>query len=95
MVADTIRFNCVVFSYLPLDADIIGLDPVRLPSDGRVPFLRKGNTVVVHSTQRLAFPLGVTAGQQLTTGRTRLAYAHVEDANGKRLADALYSVNFG
>ncbi|HDZ8927739.1 TPA: curculin (mannose-binding) lectin protein [Aeromonas dhakensis] len=93
VVADTIRFNCVVFSYLPLDADIIGLDPVRLPSDGRVPFLRKGNTVVVHSTQRSAFPLGVTAGQQLNTGRTRLAYAHVEDANGKRLADALYSVN--
>ncbi len=75
VVADTIRFNCVVFSYLPLDADIIGLDPVRLPSDGRVPFLRKGNTVVVHSTQRAAFPLGVTAGQQLNTGRTRLAYA--------------------
>ncbi|HHQ4508560.1 TPA: curculin (mannose-binding) lectin protein [Aeromonas hydrophila] len=93
VVADTIRFNCVVFSYLPLDADIIGLDPVRLPSDGRVPFLRKGNTVVVHSTQRAAFPLGVTAGQQLNTGRTRLAYAHVEDKNGKRLADVLYSVN--
>ncbi|MFQ2400439.1 curculin (mannose-binding) lectin protein [Aeromonas dhakensis] len=93
VVADTIRFNCVVFSYLPLDADIIGLDPVRLPSDGRVPFLRKGNTVVVHSTQRSAFPLGVTAGQQLNTNRTRLAYAHVEDANGKRLADALYSAN--
>lgn len=93
VVADTIRFNCVVFSYLPLDADIIGLDPVRLPSDGRVPFLRKGNTVVVHSTQRSAFPLGVTAGQQLNTNRTRLAYAHVEDANSKRLADALYSVN--
>lgn len=93
VVADTIRFNCVVFSYLPLDADIIGLDPVRLPSDGRVPFLRKGNTVVVHSTQRAAFPLGVTAGQQLNTGRTRLAYAHVEDKNGKRLADALYSAN--
>ncbi|MDX7756456.1 curculin (mannose-binding) lectin protein [Aeromonas hydrophila] len=93
VVADTIRFNCVVFSYLPLDADIIGLDPVRLPSDGRVPFLRKGNTVVVHSTQRAAFPLGVTAGQQLNTGRIRLAYAHVEDKNGKRLADALYSAN--
>ncbi|MGY3892943.1 curculin (mannose-binding) lectin protein [Aeromonas enterica] len=93
VVADTIRFNCVVFSYLPLDADIIGLDPVRLPSDGRVPFIRKGNIVVVHSTQRSAFPLGVTAGQQLNTNRTRLAYAHVEDKDGKQLAPALYSVN--
>ena len=93
VVADTIRFNCVVFSYLPLDADLIGLDPVRLPSDGRVPFIRKGNIVVVHSTQRSAFPMGVTAGQQLNTTRQRLAYAHVEDKNGKQLAPALYSVN--
>ncbi|MFM4729345.1 curculin (mannose-binding) lectin protein, partial [Aeromonas caviae] len=77
VVADTILFNCVVFSYLPLDADIIGLDPVRLPSDGRVPFIRKGTTVVVHSTRKSAFPLGVSAGQQLSTGRTRLAHAHV------------------
>lgn len=93
VVADTIRFNCVVFSYLPLDADIIGLDPVRLPSDGRVPFLRKGNTVVVHSTRKAAFPMGVTAGQQLSTGRIRLAHAHVEDKDGKLLPQALYSVN--
>ncbi|WP_323937937.1 curculin (mannose-binding) lectin protein [Aeromonas caviae] len=93
VVADTILFNCVVFSYLPLDADIIGLDPVRLPSDGRVPFIRKGTTVVVHSTRKSAFPLGVSAGQQLSTGRTRLAHAHVEDKNGKALATTLYSVN--
>ncbi|MGL6479372.1 curculin (mannose-binding) lectin protein [Aeromonas caviae] len=93
VVADTIRFNCVVFSYLPLDADLIGLDPVRLPSDGRVPFIRTGNIVVVHSTRKAAFPMGVSAGQQLNTGRERLAYAHVEDKDGKQLAQALYSVN--
>lgn len=93
VVADTIRFNCVVYSYLPLDADQIGLDPVRLPSDGRVPFIRKGNVVVVHSTQRAAFGLGVVAGQQLSVGRTRLAYAHVEDHNGKQLATNLYRVD--
>ncbi|MDH1847614.1 curculin (mannose-binding) lectin protein, partial [Aeromonas caviae] len=93
VVADTIRFNCVVFSYLPLDADIIGLDPVRLPSDGRVPFIRTGNIVVVHSTRKAAFPMGVSAGQQLNTGRERLAYAHVEDKDGKQLPQALYSVN--
>ncbi|MNH92591.1 hypothetical protein D3C73_451750 [compost metagenome] len=93
VVADTIRFHCVVFSYLPLNADIIGLDPVRLPSDGRVPFIRTGNIVVVHSTRKAAFPLGVSAGQQLNTGRERLAHAHVEDKDGKQLAQALYSVN--
>ncbi len=93
MVADTIRFNCVVFSDLPLNADLIGLDPVRLPSDGRVPFIRKGYIVVIHSTRKAAFPMGVSAGQQLNTGRVRLAYAHVEDKDGKQLATSLYSVN--
>lgn len=93
VVADSIRFNCVVYSYLPLDADQIGLDPVRLPSDGRVPFIRKGNVVVVHSTQKSAFPLGASAGQSLDVGRTRLAYAHLEDKDGKRLTDSLYTVD--
>ncbi|WP_421189084.1 curculin (mannose-binding) lectin protein [Aeromonas sanarellii] len=93
VVADTIRFNCVVFSYLPLNADLIGLDPVRLPSDGRVPFIRKGYIVVIHSTRKAAFPMGVSAGQQLNTGRERLAYAHVEDKDGKQLATSLYSTN--
>ena len=93
VVADSIRFNCVVYSYLPLDADQIGLDPVRLPSDGRVPFIRKGNVVVVHSTARSALPLGVVAGQSLDTGRVRLAAAHVEDADGRELDSSLYRVN--
>ena len=41
-------------------------------------------TVVVHSTRKSAFPMGVSAGQQLNTGRERLAHAHVEDKDGKR-----------
>jgi len=40
--ANTIRFNAVGFTYLPLDADILGLDPVRLPQDGRVSIFRPG-----------------------------------------------------
>jgi hypothetical protein len=40
--ADTIKYNCVVYSYLPLDAELIGIDPVRLPQDGKVPIFRKG-----------------------------------------------------
>lgn len=93
VVADTIRFNCVVYSYLPLDADLIGLDPVRLPSDGRVPFLRKGNIAVVHSTQRAAFAMGVVAGQSLNVGRERLAHLHLEDKDGKQLAQLLYTTD--
>ncbi len=48
---DTARYNLVVYVYLPLSADILGLDPVRLPMDGKVPIFRVGDVIVVHHTQ--------------------------------------------
>ena len=41
----TTRWLCL------LDADILGLDPVRLPSDGRVPVFKAGRVVVVPNTK--------------------------------------------
>lgn len=47
MVADSIKYNAVGFTFMPLDSEIIGLDPVRLPTDGRVPFVRRGDLVAI------------------------------------------------
>jgi len=91
--ADSLRFNCVTYSYLPLDADIIGLDPVRLPSDGKVPIIRKGYIGVIHSTKKTPFPNNVTAGYVLETGVTRMAKCWVEDADGVNLSTSLYTVD--
>lgn len=93
VLAETIRFNCVVLSYLPLDADLIGLDPVRLPSDGRVPVFRTGDIAVIHNSKKTAFPSGVTAGQSLNVGRTRLSRLWVEDNTGKALPEDQYTVD--
>lgn len=91
--ADSLRFNCVTYSYLPLDADIIKLDPVRLPTDGKVPILRKGGIGIIHSTKRTPFPNNVTAGYLLDVGRTRLAKCWLEDANGLTVPTSKYSVD--
>ncbi|WP_320152562.1 hypothetical protein [uncultured Tolumonas sp.] len=91
--ADSIRFNCVTYSYLPLDADIIKLDPVRLPTDGKVPILRKGGIGIIHSTKRTPFQNNVTAGYLLDVGRTRLAKCWLEDANGLTVPTSKYSVD--
>ena len=91
--ADSLRFNCVTYSYLPLDADIIKLDPVRLPTDGKVPILRKGGIAVVHSTASTPLPNNVSAGYQLDTTRTRLAKCWLEDANGLTVPSSKYSVD--
>lgn len=91
VIPDTVKFNCVVLSFLPLDADILGLDPVRLPSDGRVPVYRVGDVVVVHHTDTAAFPNPTAAGETLNVGRVRLARVRVTDSNDLALDPALYT----
>ena len=87
-----IRYSAVAYSYIPLSADILGLDPVRLPSDGRVPIYRTGDVVVVHHTQR--FELSApTAGKSYSVGRERLSFLKVVDSDGKPLNYELYDYN--
>ena len=80
----TVRYNAVAYSYLPLDASILGLDPVRLPQDGRVPIFKAGRVVVIHNTQALA-PQTVTGAQTVDTGRVRLARIEVIGADGNAI----------
>lgn len=85
VLPDTLRYNSVVLTSLPLEAGLLGLDPVRLPSDGRVPIYRPADVVVVHHTQATALPNPVAAGQTYSVGRTDCALIRVEDANGAEL----------
>lgn len=76
MLPDTALYNAVAVSNLPLSADILGLDPVRLPVDGRVPMLRPGDVLVVHHAATTA-PATVSNSQTVDVGRTRLARVRV------------------
>ena len=89
--ADTLRYNASAYSYIPLDADIIGLDAVRLPSDGRVPIFRKGSVVVVHHTGTTA-PVTVAASDTINCGRERLARVRVIGSDGNTI-QAGYAVD--
>jgi len=73
---DTLRYNAVAYSFLPLDADILGLNPVRLPSDGRVPIFRKGMVVVIHHTVTTS-TFTASNSQTLDLGRSRVARVRV------------------
>lgn len=74
--ADSLRYNAVGYSYLPLDATILGLDPVRLPADGRVPIFRAGSYAVIGNTGKVG-PATVTNGQVINCGRVRLSRVRV------------------
>lgn len=81
VIADTIRYAASSYTYLPLDAGILGLDPVRLPQDGRVPIFRPGGYIVIGNTGKIG-PAAVSNGQVLNCARTRLSRVRVLDAGG-------------
>lgn len=75
-----LKYNAVAYSYLPLDADIIGIDPVRLPSDGRVPIFRAGGFAVVGHTGSITAT--VTNAQVINCARVRLSRVRVLGFDG-------------
>jgi hypothetical protein len=91
--ADSIRYNAVGYTYLPLSATILGMDPVRLPSDGRVPIFRTSDVCVVHHTDRAAFPGTPAVGNVLDVGRVRVSYIKVIDSLGAALDPNMYTTD--
>lgn len=89
VVPSTVRYSAVSYTFLPLDADLVGLDATRLPSDGRVPQFNLGDVVVVSNTQSQEV-VTATPGQVVAFGRQNQAEVWVEGANGNRLAADQY-----
>ena len=89
--AASIRLAGVAYTYLPIPADIVGLDPVRLPSDGRVPIFRPGDVAIVHHTAATDSQ-AVANGQTVDVGRTRLSRIRVLGNDGAVIS-AGYSAN--
>lgn len=81
VTTDQVTINCVVTSYLPLDENLLGLNPVRLPSDGRVPIFRDGDIVLIHHTLQFTCPNPVSADEVVTLPRQNLSLIECYDAN--------------
>lgn len=92
VVPSTVRYSAVSYTFLPLDAELVGLDATRLPSDGRVPQFNLGDVVVVSNTQSQEV-VTATPGQVVTFGRQNQAEVWVEGDNGNRLAADQYTLD--
>ncbi|EPG2416628.1 hypothetical protein QEK82_001567 [Stenotrophomonas maltophilia] len=92
VLAGSIYMGAVVYRSIPLSEVVIGLSSVRLPSDGRAPAFKPGQTVLIHHTAKhsIASP---QAGQVVVFGRTRVAGVEVRDAVGKPIESAWYTVD--
>lgn len=91
-IPETVYFGTVVYRSIPLNPAILGLDPVRLPEDGRVVVFKPGQTVLVHHTQitSIAAP---AAGQVVAFGRPNVARVEVRDSAGVAVDSIWYVID--
>lgn len=77
---ESVTVNAVGYSYLPIDSDVIGLDPVRLPTDGKVPFIRKGEGLVITEQKTMTV---TNPTDRVELGDVRLSDVSVKNAEGE------------
>ncbi|MCG7655947.1 hypothetical protein [Wielerella bovis] len=82
---DTLRYNAVSQSTVPINSREVGINPTRLPSDGKVPIFRRGDYIVI--TNKLVQDIGSahSAGQVIQLQRQNNDRLCVVDANGKHV----------
>lgn len=93
IAADSIRYNAVAYSYIPLDSEILGLSATRLPPDGRVPIFRVGDIGVIASSKLQQLPSHV-AGQTYNLNDQRISWCELEDSNGVKVPYDMYVVDY-
>ncbi|MCK4082172.1 hypothetical protein, partial [Acinetobacter radioresistens] len=91
--ASSVRYNAVAYTYIPLDAEILGLSATRLPLDGRVPIYRVGDIAIVSSSKTFELP-DYVAGQTYELPDQRISWAELEDADGVKVPFDMYSVDY-
>ncbi len=92
VIPDTVFFGTVVYRSIPLNPAILGLDPVRLPEDGRVVIFKPGQTVLVHHTQTTSIA-SPAAGQVVNFGRPNVARVEVRDSDGTAVDSIWYVID--
>ncbi|MDR1889166.1 MAG: hypothetical protein LBQ81_07310 [Zoogloeaceae bacterium] len=74
-------YSAVGYSYLPMNAAQLGLDPTRLPTDGRVPVFRVGDFIVLGKSIEQAAAT-YSNGNTVDLGATNISRARILGADG-------------
>ncbi|MCQ4165144.1 hypothetical protein [Tahibacter harae] len=88
----SVYIGTVVYRSIPADPAIIGIDPVRLPLDGRVPAYQAGGVLVIHHTQVTSVATPV-AGATEDLGREQIGTIEVFDSAGTPIVDTWYDID--
>lgn len=83
--ANTITYDTRSYSYLPIDSNVVKIDTVRLPQDGRIPIFRRGDTIIIGNRQITDIGSAHTGGQTVTLPRPDVTRIAVMDADDKQI----------
>jgi len=88
---DSIKYDAVAETSLPIDPDLLGLNPIRLPADGRVPVFENGRHLVIFDEVTTATTNATPLADDVETlARSGQSYIEVIDSEGKRLDPVQY-----
>lgn len=92
IVPSSAKFSAVVLTSIPLDPDILGLDPILLPSDGRVPIFQAGDSLMAVQRNVVQDP-DPTAGEIVDLGIDNVKFVRVRDANAADVPSDRYTID--
>lgn len=92
VILSTLTYNAVSYTSVPLDPDLLGLNPVKLPTNGKVPIFRAGDLAVVHNTKSIALA-SPSAGDVINCNRTNVDVIVIKDAKDKPLDPVQYTID--
>ena len=93
VLPETIKYSAVGYSYIPIDAELLGLSAVRLPIDGRVPIFRSGEIGIVSASKSQELP-DYIAGKIYALADQRISWCELEDADGIKIPFDQYTVDY-
>ncbi|SPL71739.1 hypothetical protein [Acinetobacter stercoris] len=90
---ESVRYNAISYSYIPLDSEILGLSATRLPINGQVPIFRIGDIGIISSSQSMQLP-DCIAGQSYELPDQRISWCELEDCAGAKVNTSMYVVDY-
>lgn len=88
--ADSITWQGVAVTYLPVDSNIVKIDTVRLPPDGRVPIFRRGDSILIRNAKTDNLGSAFTGGQTINLSRNDVDRISLVDADNKPVLGDLW-----
>jgi hypothetical protein len=85
----------VIYRLIPVDPDLVGIDPVRLPTDGRVLAFNPGTVAVISHTQTHSYNPPTAGHVETLRADGRIEYIEVYDSHNPPVPvdDTWYDVN--